>query len=130
VKLSIFSFSLAILFYGCEIPHGESKNNSDTLLCNIYDEEKREIIFCEDNISLTNLDLGMVERNQTITVWFLSDRERWAVEYANTILDINPIEITENGTSFILFTPLISGETILLLENGELNISMTVVEYI
>lgn len=110
-----FIFSLILLFSGCEIPHTNS--DGDVALCNIYDEVKSEIILCPQ-IGDINLKIGKIPLNISIKLWFLSGEYQEAVELQNSILEIENMFFTENGTSFIKFTPIIVGTTILTISQN------------
>ena len=101
-------------------------------LCNIYNENRNEIILCPQ-LGNINLSIGNIPKDRVFLIRFLSNEYREAFEFQqssfqNPILDINPITLTDNNTSFIHLTPKVIGTTILII--GDINLTLTVVENI
>ena len=120
-----FIFSLTLLFAGCEIPH--TNYMGDIALCNIYNEEKNEIILCPQ-LHNVNISISNVKKDEVFLIRFLSNDFREAFEFQNNLLgNISDIYITENNTSLISFTPQITGTTILII--GDINLTLTIRDY-
>jgi len=129
VKHFIFSLSIIILS-GCEIAHVDG--NSGSMTCNIFDENRDEIILCPQ-LENVKLPIGNIRKNRVLTIWFLSTENRIATEFKQSssqrsILTVSPLVVTENNLSYISVTPKIVGTTILMI--GDINLTLTVVNQI
>jgi len=125
VKSSIFSLSLLFLINGCEIPH--ANREGEVVLCNVYNQEKREVILCP-SFGQVEISLGNIDMSGDLTLKFLNTEQEDVVEYKNSILNIGPHQIADNNTSYIVITPLMAGSTKVLVNGGDINLSMTIIE--
>lgn len=125
MKHSIFNLSLLFLVSGCEIPH--TNIDGDNALCNVYNEERREIILCP-SLGTVDLSIGNIDMSGELTLRFLATNEEGAFEFQNSILNISSLQIADNNTSYISITPILTGSTKVILNGGEINLSMTIIE--
>lgn len=121
VQLARFSIFSLLLFSGCEMVH--TNGEGDYRECNIYDEVAKELIVCPS--FQTEIDIGEVDLDNNITIWFAGDVSS-VEEFGNTILEIGEIE-GDSNISHVVVTPVIAGSTKILIDEGEINISLTAV---
>ncbi len=115
--------NLFIMQTGCEIPHANSLE--DISYCNTYEESRERIIICKDTHNF-NFELTNLYYDHTYQIWFLDSQIHSAQEMNGIMLDISGQTITDGNLSYFQFTTLGKDKAYLTIDNGDINISITV----
>ena len=119
--MKYYIFSLILFITSCEIPH--TNENGEYIICNVYDESRRAIILCP--MKQVEINIGTINKEGNFTIQFLTINNQ-VKEFGNKILNIGEIINLDNNMSYVQINPKLVGTTKILINNGEINLSLII----